>query len=218
VVPVDKTKTNYNELAFDEDDFIEPKKKEKKEKKNLPIPYDPNDKVRLGKLKQYKKDNKAWDRAESLFGERAAEIMQLVEDNDRDGAVTMIYKQLMKMLVDVIPVIEKGVRATKGFRGVRSLNEIVSQVREMLADMQAVQDKGMLGQTLITRYVRPAFLDIAMQMMTNNEHMLNEITEYIDPKHRDEVRIRMKAAQRELGKYIQAQYTQIADSIVRGLT
>ena len=202
--------------SFDDDEIFSPPRK-----KNLPVPttdrlpYAPKNPK---KIEQQKKDDTAWGLADSLFGERADEIMHLVEMDDRDGMITVLYKQLMKMLVDLMPTVEKSVRATKGFRGVRSLNEMVSQIREMIADMQAVQDKGMMGQRLIARYVRPAFLDIAGQMMVNNERMISEILPHVDPKHRDEVRKNMQMAQRELAKYIQSQYTSIAENIIKGLT
>ncbi len=202
-------------LKFDDEElFATPKKK------NLPVvidrlPYAPKNPQ---KIEQHNKDLKAYDIAESLFGERTEEIMRLVEMDDRDGMISALYKQLMKMLVDLMPTIEKSVRATKGFRGVRSLNEMVSQIREMIADMQAVQDKGMMGQRLIARFVRPAFLDIAGQMMVNNERMISELLPHVDPKYRDEVRKNMQLSQRELARYIQSQYASIAENIVKGLT
>jgi hypothetical protein len=216
--PVDVKKnpvTNaISSLAFDLDDEDEKPKK----KKNLPAVIKNKTPAQIAREKRDKKDGGAWDHADTLFGERAVEIMGLIEADNRDGATTMIYKELMKMMVDIIPIVEKGVRATKGFRGVRSLNEMISQVREMIADMQAVQDKGMLGQTLIARFVRPAFLDIAMQMIQTNERTLNDILPFVPESHRVQIRSQVKASEKELARFIEAQYKSIAENIVKGLT
>lgn len=195
-------------------------KVEKKEKKHEVVVYKEKKptKLRQERLEIYKKDRKAWENAETLFGDRATEIMERIEADDREGVTKMLYQELMRMMVDLVPIIEKGVRATKGFRGVRSLNEMVSQIRELIADMQAVQDKGMLGQTIVARYVRPAFLDIAMQMVTSNARILAEVLPYVDEKSREKVSANMKGAEKELAKYIQAQYNNIAENIVKGLT
>jgi hypothetical protein len=226
VVPASSLIVNKPRVLHDEIkegfDWLEGVRDNKPEKQlpavRLSSQLTPRDQKRLEKYKQNKKDNRSWNTAETLFGERGEEIMEMIERDDRDGYISAIYKQLMKMMVDLVPIVEKGVRATKGFRGVRSLNEMISQMREMIADMQAVQDKGLLGQTLVSRHVRPAFLDIAMQMIANNERMLAEILHHVPTDKREDIRTQMKGAERELGKFIQAQYNNIAENLIKGLT
>jgi len=172
------------------------------EEKETLTAYDPQD---MGKLK-------------SLFGKRTEEMLNLIENNNRDGATVMIYKQLLSTLVTLLPVAEHVVRHTKGQRGVYQINQLMSQVRELMADMQAVQDRGLLGKTLVQRYVRPAFLDIAQQMVYNDQRIIAEVVPYVDAKYKDRVRDNILNAQKELGKYIQNQYEDIAENIIKGLT
>jgi hypothetical protein len=162
--------------------------------------------------------SKGKSKMRSMFGERTEDILDLIENNNRDGAVVMIYKQLLKTLVDIIPISETLVRKTEGTRGIYQLNQLLSQIRELLADMQAVQDRGLLGRQLISKYVRPGFLDIAMQIVQNDHRLLNEILPYVEERHKDRVKTQILSSQRELGKFIQEQYKQIAEDIIRGLT
>lgn len=158
------------------------------------------------------------ERAKSFFGQKAPEILEMIENNDRDGAVVLVYKQLLGMLVTLVPTAERVVREQKGYKGIYQLNMMVSGVRELLTDMQAVQDKGMLGRTLIERYLRPAFLDIASQIVQNNQRVQNEVLSYVPEKHHDKIKMYMRDSQRELGRYIEEQYKSISENIIKGLT
>jgi len=183
----------------------------RRNKKNLPVLYE-----------EGKKPNKFKDKdkkiLKTVFGERAKEIQYLVENNNKDGAVVLIFKQLLKMMVDLIPISERVVRQTKGYRGIYQINQMVSQMRELMADMQAAQDRGLLGQTLIAKYVRPAFLDIAKMMVEGNHSIRMEIREYIPREERKRVIEMFEKTQEELAKYINAQYRQISENLIKGLS
>lgn len=168
--------------------------------------------------KDLKITNRDKDNIVSMFGRRSQDILRLIEGNDKDGATSLIYKQLLKMLVTMVPVLESVVRRSKGRYGTYQVNQLVSQLRELLADVQAVQDRGMLGKNIIKRYVRPAFMDIAMQMVTNDQRMLNSVLMYVPEENREKVTAEMKDAQKELARFIQSAYRNAAEEIIRGLT
>ena len=189
------------------------KNSDKESKSNLPIVYGEGKKT--PKLRFNLKEQKT---LKSIFGERTEDMLTMIENNNRDGAVVLIYKQLLKSLVVMIPVLENVVQKSKGRFGTYQVNQLMSQTRELLADMQAVQDRGLLGRTLVQRYVRPAFLDIAMQMVENDHRVLNDVLQYVHPKYKDKIRTQILGSQRELAKYIQTQYQNISENIIRGLT
>lgn len=103
-------------------------------------------------------------RLNSMFGQRADSIIDLLETSDTDGAASLTTRTLVQTLVDILPVAERAVRRSKGARGVMGLNQIISQIRELLHDLQAYKDRDQVGQTIVDRYVRPSFLDMAMQI------------------------------------------------------
>lgn len=186
----------------------------------LPVPSSHRAIVAKAKTKADKLGLSREDRenAKSMFGERSEEMLDLIQRNDKDGAVVLIYKQLLSMMVDLMPVAESVVRRSSGTKGIYQLNMMSSQIREMLTDMQAIQDRGMLGKTLIEKSVRPAFLDIAMQIVQAMHSVQTEVLAYVPPKNHDRVKALFADNRRGIGEYIQTQYKQVSDDLVKGLT
>lgn len=97
----------------------------------------------------------------SIFGDGAEKIQQLLETDETDTAVALIYKRALQSLVDLIPYAESAVRKSKGARGVYQINSLISSMRELLVDVQSAQDRGMMGTALINGVVKPTFADMA---------------------------------------------------------
>lgn len=132
-----------------------------------------------------KKQNK---KLRTMFGNNSDTILDLLENNDHDGAQTMIYRALMQTLVDVLPLLEGNVRKSKGQRGAYQLNQTVSQMRETLADIQAARDKSQFGARLAERHVQPAFLLLAQQYALSIMEIENAADRYMDGRNAREFR------------------------------
>jgi hypothetical protein len=135
------------------DDDDEPKRKKRTE---LQV-YDEDDEPKLSKLK-----GKA---LRTQFGSGAEKILRLLEKDETDPAVALIYKRLLQSVVDVLPLAEMGIRASKGVRGIHGFNMLISSLRELMVDVQSAQDRGMMGQTLVMSVLQPAFTDLAQEMV-----------------------------------------------------
>jgi hypothetical protein len=105
-------------------------------------------------------------RLNSMFGQRSDTIIQLLELSDTDGAASLTTRTLIQTLVDVLPLAERGVRRSNGMRGVMGLNQIISQIRELLHDLQAYKDRDLVAERIVEKFVRPMFMDLAMQLTT----------------------------------------------------
>lgn len=101
----------------------------------------------------------------SIFGDDAEKIHQLLESNDTDNAVTLLYKRMVQTIVDMIPFAEHAIRKSKGARGVYQINSLVSQLRELMVDIQSSQDRGLLGQSLMSNIISPGLKTIATEMV-----------------------------------------------------
>jgi hypothetical protein len=170
------------------------------------------------KKKKLKLSKTNLESLESILGDRTQDILQLLETNETDGAITLLYRRLLMMTVDLIPLAENAVRKTKGFKGVYQVNGLVSQCRELLADIQATQDRGAMGRNLVTRLIQPAFLDIAMQIVQSGSRLEASLKSLTPPSQHERIRSTFERHQRELAHYIQEQYKNIASEMVRGLT
>lgn len=156
----------------------------------------------------------------TLFGQRADSILRLLENEDEtDGALTLIHRTLLQTLVDVLPVVERAVRRSKGRHGVIPMNQLVSQMRELVTDIQALRDKGQLGASIVERVVRPAYLDIASQIalafLEIENSAKNRMTNDDFVSYRSEV---LQFTKKNLAHYIQAQYENIKNEVVNSLS
>lgn len=136
----------------DEDD--EPVVKKKKREVTVVEEEPPK---RISKLKTKK--------LRSIFGDGAEKILQLLDTNDTDTAVALIYKKTLSSLVDLLPYAEHAVRKSKGARGVYQINSLISSMRELMVDIQSAQDRGMMGTALMDSVMRPTFADVAQDIV-----------------------------------------------------
>lgn len=155
----------------------------------------------------------------TMFGQRADVILGLLEHEDRtDGALSLIQRTLLQTMVDVLPVIERGVRRSQGRKGVIPLNQTVSQIRELVADLQSLRDRGHLGATIVERVLRPAFLDIGVQLAQGfNNMMLSAKLKMADEDFRA-YSVELQDTQRGLATYMQQQYAEVKEGVSSSLS
>lgn len=161
-------------------------------------------------------DKKTLRKLNTMFGQRSGTIISMLETEETDSALLMISRTLLQTMVDVLPVLERNVRRTRGQRGVYQMNQVISQIREMCHDIQAYKDRANVGANTVERFIRPGFLDIAVQLTT----AFVELEERARPK--------MKAAdfddykantllplKKGLAEYIMRQYGEIQTGVIK---
>lgn len=163
-------------------------------------------------------DDKTFNALNSMFGERSSSILELLDTDNSDGALSLIMKTLLKTLVDVLPVIEKYVRSSNGTKGVYQFTQLTSQLRETCADIQAYRDRANLGNTVVDRYVRPSFLDIAVQITSTWVEMENQARTLMSPENYALYAANtLTPLKRGIAEYLRKQYEEISASVVQAL-
>jgi len=109
------------------------------------------------------------NKMKSILGDSAEEIHQLLENDNNDSASNLLQKRLIQATLDMLPYAEHAIRKTKGGRGVYQYNSLITSIRELMIDVQAVKDKGAIGEQLIEKALRPAFTDIAAALMKEED-------------------------------------------------
>jgi hypothetical protein len=132
----------------------------KKKKKSEIVRYEEDDD---GELKLSK--NKTKLLLKTQFGKDANKILNLIEREETDPAIALLYKRLLSSVVDILPMAEMGIRKSKGTRGTYQYVQLISTLRELMVDVQSAQDRGMMGESLVMQVVTPAFGDIAQDMV-----------------------------------------------------
>lgn len=142
----------------------------------------------------------------SIIGDSAEEIQQLLEVDRNESATSLIQKRLLQSIVDLLPYAEHNVRATKGQRGVYQLNSMITSLREILIDIQSTRDKGALGDALVERVIRPAFLDIGMTLVQESERTNADLKDQVSPEVYREIKRTHKESLDRVAETIKRKY------------
>jgi hypothetical protein len=155
----------------------------------------------------------------TLFGQRSDQILRLLDNEEEtDGALTLIHRTLLQTLVDVLPVVERSVRVSKGRRGVIPLNQVVSQVRELVTDIQALREKGEMGAAIVERTMRPAYLDLASQIAVAFLDIENSARSRMSEEDFATYRTGLESTKRNLAKYIFEQYESVKNDVTNSFS
>lgn len=168
-----KTKTKTDRISFKGDPLL--KSKDKKTKTSTDLV------VRTAKTPALSKKEKTT--LDSYFGDHSEKILQMIEMNDHDGAMTLLKKKLLQTTVDILPYAEDILRGSGTSRGTYQYVTLVSQIRELISDIQADQDRRYLARTIADNILRPAFMDVAQTMITEHHSFKTRTSELLNEKH-----------------------------------
>lgn len=147
----------------------------------------------------------------SIIGDSAEDIQQLLEVGDNDSAVSLIYKRILQSLVDLLPFAEHAVRKSKGARGVYQINSLISSIRELMTDIQSAQDRGMLGEALVEKIIRPSFLDIGMEIMKEYAAVADDSKALMDKESHTKFLSLLRSSRGRMGDKITGEYKQVQE-------
>jgi len=153
----------------------------------------------------------------SILGDDAEQLQQMLESGDNDSAISILNKRLIQTSIDLIAEVETGIRESNGRYGVHSYNGLVQSIRELMIDLQAAQDRGAMGVTLVDSVIRPAMLEIGMSLMQEYVAVANEIKLLVDPEIYQKIRDVQRDSQARIGASVQEQYGKIRDQTIQFL-
>jgi hypothetical protein len=110
------------------------------------------------------------------------------------------------MQADLLPFAEEQVRKTKGQKGVYQVNSLITSIRELMIDMKSDQDRGALGSHMIEQVVRPAFLDIGMSIVLEEEKFLKDMRAQLAPEAYTTVRLAHAETLKAVSMKVQEEY------------
>lgn len=156
--------------------------------------------------KKHKKEVTTYDEEpRSTFNRRMKSMQRRIDKGEIDNAIVLIQKQLLKTLVDVIPIAEISYRRYKNERASYALSGLISGARELIGDIQATKDSQQLIDRIVIGVMQPAFASIAQQIVSSTQHIYREIEDVIDHKKKDEVKQVLTGSAKDLGHYLNEQ-------------
>jgi hypothetical protein len=154
------------------------------------------------------------------FGQAAPKIIDMLEMNDNDGAMMLLQKRLLQSSISMLTYAERLMTNTEGAKGTYQYATLVSQIREIMADIQAQRDRSFIANSIIDQSLRPVFIDMAEMIMNKHQTFRKEMIE--DKIIRDNKELPFNTGLRDLAKSMaeemQGKYKDLSFKIMEQLT
>lgn len=155
---------------------------------------------------------------DTRFGKQATTIVDMLDMGQTDGAASLVVKALLQSVVSLMPTAEQNVVDSKGAKGIYGYNALITSTRELLGDLQSFKDRANIGQSIVDRSIRPAFQDIAVQIVQAMTLLSVAAKDRMDKKDYTEFRAQTEEIKKSLGDYIMAQYKEVSTTVAKSLT
>ncbi len=155
--------------------------------------------------------------AESYFGANNSKIMEMLEMGDADGGITILKKTLLLTIIRVLPMAEDILNETGTAKGTYQFVTLISQMRELMADIQADRDKQFLAQSVSEQIIRPAFMNIAQEMLTQHHNFRKKGDLFIIPAKSNYFSEQLMELGKGLAGFMQEEYKDLSSKMVEAL-
>lgn len=138
----------------------------------------------------------------SLFKTALKDIRKANKRHDySDQALIVVYKALLEMVLDLIPIAESNYRQFKVDRSAYALNTYINQAREITNDIRAIKDFSEQLE-LINRIVRKQFTQIVQQLVEETFLLKKELVDSLGAPSRRIVENKIESLIKSHGKYM----------------
>ena len=154
------------------------------------------------------------------FGEAAPQIVQMLEMNDNDGAIIILQKRLLQSSIAMLVHAEKMIAGSEGAKGTYQYATLVSQIRELITDIQAARDRSFIANQIIQSIIQPAFIDIAEMIMNDHSAFRKELLDdsVIPQQHVAQFNRSMRTTAQGLAQKMQRKYRDVEMKLMQQLT
>lgn len=219
-----KNRPKLESFGFDSEAFMKKYMKKEKESskssKNKDKAKDKkSDKSTKDKRKYFEsKVSQADDLTAVFSGKKSRKIKELLESKDDDGAMTMAQRQLLAMLIQLIPTAEKSYREDPRQSMAYAMNALISQIRELIHDIQSTQDRERVADSIVLNIVHPLMVSFANFIIDNNHMTKRELRELVSDSKRRELDEMMNRQAKSIGAYMQSFADELKNRITKELS
>jgi len=168
------------------------------------------------KLKKAKRDSSVKE-VSSIVAANSEQILALLDSKENDKAIPLVYRTLLQSLVQMFPLAESYVVKTEGTKGIYQVNTLVSSIRELLVDIQAAQDRGMLGTQLVETVVKPATSDLAQEMVKEYSLISADAKGLMEPDEYAKFQVLLRESRSRMAGAVNRQFRDIQGQVIEYL-
>ncbi len=150
----------------------------------------------------------------SVFKDDVIQISDLLNSLNTDDAISKFQRTMLQSLLDLIPVAEDRYRKEGTERSANAFNSMVSQSRELIADLQAERDTKQLALQLSREIIDPAFIGIAQIVIDNLHNLKRSMETYVPEKRHIQLNGIVRDTAKGIAQYIEDQRADIGERMV----
>lgn len=121
-------------------------------------------------LAKIDKQSELLKKASTTFGIPSRQLYSMIQDGQVDQAIIEFQRQMLATVLRLIPIAERQYRKEKKEHTAYALNSLVSQARELSADIQSSADRSRVAEVIVTDMLLPTFRSfiesLVMETMT----------------------------------------------------
>lgn len=121
----------------------------------------------------------------SLFSEQVDNIQRLIEENSLNSQVSgsaAFQLASLRTLVSLIPDAERAYRRDPRLGHSQTITNLMTQIRELLADMQAEEDRSQIYEHIEDNILRPAFRAVGQILIDELYNLRDQLMPLVDDK------------------------------------
>lgn len=152
---------------------------------------------------------------QGTFKDSVPRIHQLISEDNLPAAMANMSRSFLVMLTELIPILEKTVHEKPGQSSVYSLNALISQVREIQADLKADSDQGDLGMRIFERVILLNTTQVGQYIASSMYHLREQIRPLIKDGSQHAYDATYNKAMIALGTEIETMKSKMKEDIIR---
>ena len=154
----------------------------------------------------------------SSFGRTVPTIRQHLRNRDYGSAAISSKGALLATLTELIPVAEMAVRESKAQRGIYQFNSLVSQMRELLIDLEGDRDLDGLVMAICNEAIEPKLRMLGQMLVQWNSGVKRELRTYLAGDDYTDAAATIDEQTQQLAMYVSQMATAIQTDIERKVT
>lgn len=163
------------------------------------------------RLKKYEELAKTVKKVGTTFGIRKNDIMVAIDSGNIDQAVLTFQRQAYATIVNLIPKAEAAYLREGREHQAYVLNALLSQGRELAADLMASGDRQQLADVLVNEVLAPTFKSIVQQLMLETIQTKAVLSDKIKPEYVSTVSMELDQSLKRLAGVLTDMYRTTAD-------
>ena len=137
----------------------------------------------------------------TTFQEDSLRIRKLLQQGQNDNAISLFQKSTLSTIIDLITIAERQYRKKKVESSAYALNSLISQARELIADLEARHDRLNMASNITREVLQPQFMRMASNIINTLHNTKRSIEPYV--KNEKAVNDKVDEAARSIALFLE---------------